>query len=556
MKSGMVSVHRVEGCPDEATASTEPSGDVSGVVKNDAKQSGEALESKAAMVLLGALGEAVLLTDQDGQLIWANPYFYRLTDEIRRRVLESSVQAAGQARAVSTGSQRGPVACKYEIESKDRSRVFDVYATTGEIEDEADGGLAVVVRDVTVQRRTQRKMDAIDRAGYELARFDADEIRRMNSYERLQLLEQKIIEATRELLEYDHFAIFVQDRKAEKLQLVISEGLPEEIEDLDLVAGAEGNGISGHVAATGESYICYDATTDEMYIPGLKGARSSLTVPLRVHDRVIGIMDIESKEPGQFDEQDMQFVEIFARHIAMALHLLDLLVAERCDVNQSVSGRFEGELAEPLEDLEHEVDWFRTVALQDPEAAAHVKRLADDVESIKRRMRQVAEGPQTLLGLEKHLGKRKSDPVLAGRKVLVADDHAKIRKVIGELLSHRGAEVTVCDGGTEAIAALQRYPGEFDLVVSDIQMPDRNGYEVFSACRKFSPNAAVILMTGFGYDPHHSIVRASQEGLHGVLFKPFEIDLLLESIRQALTSKFGDKASGKPAGKPGPATAP
>lgn len=543
MNSGMVGVHHVEGCPDEATASNEPSGDVSGVVKNDAKQSGEALESKAAMVLLGALGEAVLLTDRDGRLIWANPYFYRLTDEIRNRVLESAVQAASQAKSVSDGPQRGPVACKYEIESRDRTRVFDVYATTVEIEDETGGGLTVVVRDVTVQRRTQRKMDAIDRAGYELARFDADQIRRMNSYERLQLLEQKIIEATRELLEYDHFAIFVQDRKAEKLQLVISEGLPEEIEDLGLVAGAEGNGISGHVAATGESYICYDATTDEMYIPGLKGARSSLTVPLRVHDRVIGIMDIESKEPGQFDEQDKQFVEIFARHIAMALHLLDLLVAERCDVNQSVSGRFEGELAEPLEDLEHEVDWFRAVAKEDPEAAAHVKRLADDVESIKRRMRQVAEGPQTLLGLEKHLGKRKSDPVLAGRKVLVADDHAKIRKVIGELLGHRGAEVTVCDGGGEAIEALQRHPGGFDLVVSDIQMPDRNGYEVFSASRKFSPDAAVILMTGFGYDPHHSIVRASQEGLHGVLFKPFEIDLLLESIRQALTGNGSAKKS-------------
>jgi DNA-binding NtrC family response regulator len=44
----------------------------------------------------------------------------------------------------------------------------------------------------------------------------------------------------------------------------------------------------------------------------------------------------------------------------------------------------------------------------------------------------------------------------------------------------------------------------------------------------------VILMTGFGYDPHHSIVRASQEGLQCVLFKPFQIDRLMEEVRKAL----------------------
>ena len=41
-------------------------------------------------------------------------------------------------------------------------------------------------------------------------------------------------------------------------------------------------------------------------------------------------------------------------------------------------------------------------------------------------------------------------------------------------------------------------------------------------------------MTGFGYDPHHSIVRASQDGLQSVLFKPFEIQLLLTQVREAL----------------------
>ena len=57
---------------------------------------------------------------------------------------------------------------------------------------------------------------------------------------------------------------------------------------------------------------------------------------------------------------------------------------------------------------------------------------------------------------------------------------------------------------------------------------------VFAAARKKSATVPVILMTGFGYDPSHSIVRASQEGLQAVLFKPFKVQVLLEEVRKAL----------------------
>jgi FixJ family two-component response regulator len=46
-------------------------------------------------------------------------------------------------------------------------------------------------------------------------------------------------------------------------------------------------------------------------------------------------------------------------------------------------------------------------------------------------------------------------------------------------------------------------------------------------------------MTGFGYDPHHSIVRSSQEGLHCFLFKPFQAQQLLEEVEKALTTGTG-----------------
>ena len=65
-------------------------------------------------------------------------------------------------------------------------------------------------------------------------------------------------------------------------------------------------------------------------------------------------------------------------------------------------------------------------------------------------------------------------------------------------------------------------------------MPDKTGYDVFAAAHRRNVNLSVILMTGFGYDPNHSIVRASQEGLQAILFKPFKVEQLLSEVRKAL----------------------
>ena len=65
-------------------------------------------------------------------------------------------------------------------------------------------------------------------------------------------------------------------------------------------------------------------------------------------------------------------------------------------------------------------------------------------------------------------------------------------------------------------------------------MPYRNGYEIFAHAQRYHEGIPVLLMTGFGYDPHHSIVRATQEGLHSVLFKPFKVEQLLENVYTAM----------------------
>ncbi len=500
-------------------------------------------ESGVASVLK-ALGEGICIVDPEGNLSWSNDFFQALDESTRREVRSLCVQAADSVGSLHHDA-RGAVVTKHELVGEGGSRVFDVYITgIAERDDEGlhAGRVAAIVRDVTVSKHTQRKMNALDRAGFELVRLDVAEIREMNAMERLQLLEKRIVRYSHELLNFDHFAIFLIDQHSNRLRLVMQSGLPPEIQDLDLFLEQEGSGISGHVASTGTSYICNDVTQDERFLPGLTGARSSLTVPLRVSDRVIGIMDIESVKPGAFDEQDKMYAEIFGRYVAMALHMLHLLVTERSETNMTACDRVTGEINGPLEDILAEIGWLTTHEKDtDPETRAHIKRILLDVESIKNRVKSVAAGAQTLLGVDEALLTREKDPGLTGKRVLIADDNAKIRKIIGEVLTHRGCDTVVVSDGTQAIDQLESVSGRatqpFDLVISDIQMPDRNGYEVFSAARKNCPGVPVILMTGFGYDPHHSIVRASQDGLQSVLFKPFEIELLMGQVREALAAE-------------------
>ncbi len=68
-------------------------------------------------------------------------------------------------------------------------------------------------------------------------------------------------------------------------------------------------------------------------------------------------------------------------------------------------------------------------------------------------------------------------------------------------------------------------------------MPGKNGYDVFAATKNRNSDCPVILMTGFGYDPNHSIIRARQEGLSAVLFKPFKVDQLINEVRTAIGAK-------------------
>lgn len=516
------------------------------------------LVGRQSSLLLNAIGEGIALCDPTGRRVWSNDLFDACHDSVKRRVAHLCKKAGERFQAELEEDPTGRfLRPRRLVLSFGRGRrFFEVFlspvlpmgwqnAAVAQREARAAGTLstlpvvspqvAAVVRDVSARERLARKMHAIERAGQELMHFDVDVVKKMHVAERLSFLESKVSGYAHNLLHFDHYAVRLLNETTGKLDLVMSRGLPPEATAIELYAKAEGNGISGLVGATGVSYICADVTKDPRYVTGMEKAGSSLTVPLRLFDRTIGVFNVESARTRAFNDTDRQFAEIYAHYIAVALHFLNLLVVERYTTRQTAAGAVQGEISEPLNDLVAEVERLRDGPGVTAESSKALDRIMRDVEAIRRRVKDAGAAPRTILGIEAALADTRVDPALEGKRVLVADNEQVMRETVRDVLRARGCVVSVFENGESAIAALEAAgAGEYHVVISDISMGDKTGYDVFASAKKYDAQVPVILMTGFGYDPHHSIVRASQEGLQCVLFKPFQAEKLIEEVKKAL----------------------
>ncbi len=481
-----------------------------------------AIELNDHQNVLNRIAVGVCVLDADGVITWQNSILQAYPPEVANAIRDACTTVARDLAAGTVmGAQRRSVAA-----SDDQS--FEL--TTSAVRD-ADGKLERVVglvSDTTQIARLRDKLDAIDAAGRELVTLNADTTAKLDFADRLDLLEERLIHYCGELLNFQHFAVLVLDPATSQLDPVLQAGLPEHVKSMRLMAETEGNGISGYVAATGESYTCGDLAHDPRYLLGLEGAKSCLTVPIRLHDRVVGVLNVESDEPNAFSDEDRQFAEIFSRYIGAALHTLKLLAAERSEATGQVASDVRSELANPLNDIVVEATRMLQDGTGGEEAAGQLRTIIDSVDQVKERLQSVTQMP-AVRGLSP--GESSSDPLVAGRRVLIADDEDIIRETIADVLAKSGAITVMARDGEEAVSLLQTQ--RFDLVLSDIKMPYRNGYEVFAAAKEARVDCPVILITGFGYDPEHSIVRANREGLAGVLFKPFKVEQLFENIRNA-----------------------
>lgn len=475
--------------------------------------------------VLEVFDEGVAALNPDLQILWANATFQRWCGhDPRGRTIDEALGVAAAAplrtallgRSVTSQIQRND---SQNLEF----RIMPLRDAAGKVLE-----LIVLCRDVTAEASRQQKLDRLHQAGQELAALSADQLADMDTDERVALLKHNIRKLTHDLLHYDVIEVRLLDPVSGKLEPLLAEGMTPQAAQRELHAKVEGNGVTGYVAATGKSYVCTDTNNDPHYIEGSEGARCSLTVALTRGDKVIGTFNVESPQIGAFGEEDLQFAEIFCRELSSALHTLELLQVEQRTATTKSIDAISRNVAMPVDEiLTAATSILDRWIGHEPEMADKLKKIMMHARQIKHSILKVGED---LAPAAKPLAFQSAEsPVrLKGKRVLVVDNDDRVRRSAHDILGRMGCVVETARDGSEALRLAKLTP--YDAMLADIRLPDANGYEVYHALREVQPNARVILMTGFGYDPTHSLVKARQEGLRFVLYKPFRVEQLLSAL--------------------------
>jgi CheY-like chemotaxis protein len=130
-----------------------------------------------------------------------------------------------------------------------------------------------------------------------------------------------------------------------------------------------------------------------------------------------------------------------------------------------------------------------------------------------------------------------SSSSVAARKtatILVIEDEDHLRRMLVDTLTGIGHTVEAAANGLDGLARFQR--GTFDLVITDLSMPECSGLDVSRAVKKMSPETPVIMITGWGdvMNPE----RMGDSGVDLMLVKPFKMDRVLSLVDEALDLRY------------------
>lgn len=122
--------------------------------------------------------------------------------------------------------------------------------------------------------------------------------------------------------------------------------------------------------------------------------------------------------------------------------------------------------------------------------------------------------------------------------ILVMDDDPNVRRVLSRMLERAGHDVTLAVDGVEGLRLFTE--GAFDLVITDIIMPRREGLETIVEIRRQKKGVPIIAMTGYVGRPY--LDAAARLGACEVLFKPYDHHQLMDAVDRALgpSSDYAD----------------
>lgn len=128
---------------------------------------------------------------------------------------------------------------------------------------------------------------------------------------------RRVAEVVRKVIDYEIFAILLLNEKTQELKIRFQVGYPPEFAERTRLK--VGEGVTGRAAQLRQAVLVDDVTADPKYIAGVPNVRAELAVPLLTKNRVIGVIDLEAREPGYFTEEHSRLLTLIASRMAAGI---------------------------------------------------------------------------------------------------------------------------------------------------------------------------------------------------------------------------------------------
>ncbi len=224
------------------------------------------------------------------------------------------------------GTLRGekpPEEFEFKAVRKD-GKIIDVEILTTLIEYQGKSAIQGCARDITENKKLREKLAALYRLGSELSlSLNLDQIC------------DRTLEIVAEVLDFDNCALLLLNEETNELYIKAQMGYPMKVENLTISLAGD-KGITAAVAKVGKPIYVPDVTADERYVEGLPEAKSEIAVPLAAKNRVIGVLNVESKEADAFNEQDVQLLGTLGYHASIAIqtsHLFEKVTEKALELS-------------------------------------------------------------------------------------------------------------------------------------------------------------------------------------------------------------------------------